>query len=213
MRRSQRLAGWLLRTRQGNDAAVVTTTAASPAVTRTVVLASALAGAMVSGLLVWGASDAAFSAITTNPTNSWTAGTVAISDDDSNGTIVNLTGLLPGDNGQKCITVSYTGNAPAAVRLYVSAATGTLAPYITFTAEQGSGGSWASCTGFTPTVSSGATTLAAFRTAHSSHATGFGNWNPPGVQARTYRITWSFAGDTDALNDSTGMSLTWEAQG
>ena len=77
------------------------------------------AALLVSALLVWQASNAAFSATTSNPGNSWTAGSVTLTDDDggtspTTGTAMfSAAGLVPGSTGSHCIAVTSTGTVPA----------------------------------------------------------------------------------------------------
>lgn len=179
---------------------------------RTAILAAVLAGILLSGVLVWGASSAAFSGVTGNPADSWSAGSVTISDDDGGAALVTVSGLMPGDSGDKCITVTYTGNVAAAVRLYATGVTGTLGTYLDATIEQGNGGSFGSCTSFVSELTS-TSTLAAFTAARTSYATGFGTWAPTGAaQTRTYRIAWSMRGDNAAVGTSVSFTLNWTAQ-
>jgi hypothetical protein len=177
-------------------------------------------GLIVSAALVWQASYSAFSATTTNPTNNWATGTVALTDDDLGVAMFNATGLKPGSTGSKCITVTYNGSLAAAVDLYGTGKTATnaLDTYITLTVEQGAGGNFAGCTGFV--LDTGATntftgTLATFASTHSNFATGFGTFAPTGSgQAKTYRITYtvSAAAPNSTMGSTASIGLTWEAQ-
>ncbi|MDP9398640.1 MAG: hypothetical protein M3P96_12860 [Actinomycetota bacterium] len=87
-------------------------------------------------------------ATTANGPNTWSAGTVAISDDDTGSAMFTATALRPNDTGNKCILVTYNGSLAASVKLY-AAATGTLGTYLDLTVQKGTGGSFANCTGFT----------------------------------------------------------------
>ena len=60
----------------------------------------------VAGLGVFGA----FSSTTSNPNNEFAAGTVAISDNDSNTAMYNVANQKPGDSVTRCIRVTYTGS-------------------------------------------------------------------------------------------------------
>src|SRR4051812_44560547 len=72
-------------------------------------------GLIASGALVWNASYAAFTATTVNPGNSWSTGSVALSDSQggsssgATGTALwsGQTNLIPGSTGTKCIKVTY----------------------------------------------------------------------------------------------------------
>jgi hypothetical protein len=186
--------------------------APAPRILQTIITAAAMAGVLASGMLVWGSSTALFNGNTANPANSWSAGTVSISDDDSAAAMFTTTGILPGDTGQKCITVTYTGSVTAGVKVY-GALTGTLGPYVDLTIEQGTGGSFASCTGFASALSTTAT-MSAFAAASSNYGTGFGTWAPTANgQTRVYRVTWALRPDNGAISKTAGLTLTWEAQG
>jgi hypothetical protein len=187
---------------------------AAPAnrILRTIITAGVMAGVLASGMLVWGSSTALFNGTTVTPSNSWAAGTVSISDDDSAAAMFTTTGILPGDNGQKCITVTYTGNVSAPVKLY-AAVSGTLGPYVNLTVEQGTGGSFASCSGFAAAVTASAT-ISGFVGTYSNYATGFGTWSPTtNGQTQVYRVTWAMRGDNGGISKTAGLTLTWEAQG
>jgi predicted ribosomally synthesized peptide with SipW-like signal peptide len=84
----------------------------------------ALVAVAVSGALVLSATNAAFTATTTNPGNAFAAGTVALADDDAGNALFDLSNLKPGDSTSQCITVSYTGSLGAQLRMY-AATTGT----------------------------------------------------------------------------------------
>lgn len=177
---------------------------------------------VASGLVVSQASYSAYSDATTNPTNSWTSGTVALSDDDSSTALFTATNLKPGSTGEKCIVVSSTGSLPAVVKLYGtgSATTKALSSSLNLTITQGSGGSFGSCTGFNP-ASTGASvysgTVAGFASAATGYASGVGSWTTAGgtaAESRTYRVSYSLA---DNAPDSTqggtaSLGFTWEAQ-
>lgn len=176
---------------------------------------------VASGLVVSQASYSAYSASTSNPTNNWTAGTVALSDDDSSTAMFSATNLKPGSTGEKCIVVTSTGSLPSVVKLYgtSSATTKGLASQLNLTVTQGTGGSFGSCTGFTALSSGSAVysgTVAGFGSAATSYATGVGSWSPTGSasESRTFKVSYSLA---DNAPDSTqggtaALGFTWEAQ-
>ena len=76
---------------------------------------------LASGGMVWQSSYSAFSATTVSPTSNWTAGTVALSDDDNNTALFTATNLKPGATGTKCIAVTSTGSLASTVKLYGTA--------------------------------------------------------------------------------------------
>jgi hypothetical protein len=177
--------------------------------------AAILIGWAGSGLLVWQASYAAFSATTVNNGNSWTAGTVALADDDSAATLFTATGLGGGATGTKCIKVDYTGTLASTVKVYATGAlTGTgLGTYIDLTIEEGTGGTFASCTGFSSggTIYSG--TLAAFVSApHTNFGNGVGTWAPSGTASKVYRFVYTVQSNNAAQGLNVTAGFTWEAQ-
>lgn len=171
--------------------------------------------------VVWQASNSAFSATTANPTNNWAAGTVALTDDDSNTAMFTASNLKPGSSGQKCIAVTSTGSLPAAVELYGTSygQTKSLAANLTLTVEEGTGATFGSCSGFTP-IATGSQiysgTLDAFGTTKTGYASGVGAWTPSGTgsETRVYRFSYSLASSTpdSAQGGTAQLGFTWEAQ-
>jgi hypothetical protein len=185
----------------------------TPHVFRTALVAGVLAGVLGSGLLVWGSSQALFNGKTSNPADAWAAGTVSISDDDAGTALFTASGIMPGDSGAKCINVTYTGTVAADVRMYATLTGTGLGPYVDLTVEQGTGGTFASCTSFAAEASTTGT-MTAFAAARTDHASGFGTWAPTaGGQSRSYRIVWAVRPDNGGANKTANLALTWEARG
>ena len=180
------------------------------------------AALVLSSALVWHASYSAFSATTDNPASNWSAGSVALSDDDSNTALFSATNLKPGSTGTKCIAVSSTGSLPASVKLYGTSPATTLAlsSYLDLVVDEGTGGTFAgsgptSCTGFTSASNAYTGTLAAFGTGKTNFASGVGTWAPAaGAQTRTYRFTYTVNGSVpnSAQGGTAAIGFTWEAQ-
>lgn len=198
-------------------------------------LAAVPVGLLGSGLVVWESTYAAFVSQADNSGNSWRSGTVTLTDDDASSAMFTVAEgtLVPGNTGTRCLRVEYTGTLPTAtsgVHLY-GTATGdaTLAGALTLKVEQGSGGTFGSCTGFTP-ASTGAVvydgTLSGFATGHTTYATGWGGgagaWVPAPTTApapadsRSYRLTYTLpagvAYGAAYQGKTTGMTFTWEVQ-
>ena len=174
---------------------------------------------LASGGLVWHASYSAFSATTASPTNNWTSGTVALSDDDSNTAMFNATNLKPGSTGNKCIQVTSTGSLASAVKLYGTsyATTNALASYINVTIDEGSGATFGGgCGTFTKTGEIYNGTLAAFGTGKTGYSTGVGTWAPTGSgsETKSYRVTYTLSTTTpdSAQGGTAALGLTWESQ-
>jgi Camelysin metallo-endopeptidase len=175
-------------------------------------------GLVASSLLVWQASNAAFSGTTDNPGNSWNAGTVALSDDDGGATaLFDVANLKPGSTGEKCITVTYSGTLDALVKLYAPSASGTLAQHLNLTVERGDGGSFGNCSGFVADGSPQYTgTLLGFATAHTDFGNGWEAWTTATDpdKAKTYRFTYTLQNGTPDSEQGATASATfkWEAQ-
>ncbi|WP_375432296.1 hypothetical protein [uncultured Friedmanniella sp.] len=176
---------------------------------------------IASGLVVSQASYSAYSASTSNPTSNWSSGTVQLSDDDSNAALFSASNLKPGATGTKCIVVTSSGSLASTVKLYAAsvATTKALASSITLNVTQGSGGSFGSCTGFTPAATNPSVfsgTLESFGTTATSFATGLGSWAPTGTatESRTYQVSYTLAANApDSTQGGTAsVALTWEAQ-
>ncbi|MEZ5323147.1 MAG: hypothetical protein R2698_13930 [Microthrixaceae bacterium] len=181
------------------------------------IAAAALSLAFVTFLVV-GSSRAAFSGTTDNTANSVTAAGVALADDDTGSAMFNVTGMKPGDTQTKCIVVTYNGTITtgAPIQLYRSGVpTGTgLETYLDATVEIGTGGSFSSCTGFTPSSTIVTGTLADFLTTKTSYATAQSTgWTPTGSgQSRTFRVTLTMQDDNAAQAKSVNFGFTWEAR-
>lgn len=168
---------------------------------------------VVSGALVWQSSYAAFSSTTNNPTSNWTTGTVALSDDDSGSALFTATGLKPGSTSEKCILVTSTGTLASAVKLYATGLTGTLGTDIDLVVEEGTPGTFSSCSTFTgSSLYNG--TVAGFAGASTSFATGVGAWAPTGSgsASKTFRFTYTVKPSSTLQGATAGVGFTWEAQ-
>lgn len=173
----------------------------------------ALAGTLLamSGLVVH-SSSAAFTATTQNTGNTWSAGSVKISDNDAGSALFTETGLVPGKTGSRCIVVTYDGTVASAVRLYASTGGTGLGAYLNLSVARG-GGSAADCSDFTSTETAFTGTLAGLASANATYATGVGSWAPAtaGVSS-TYRFTWTLQDDDAAQGKDVSATFTWEAQ-
>ena len=180
-------------------------------------LAALTVSVVVASVFTLNASRAAFTATTSNTGNSWSAGTVVLTDDDASAVMFNVTNMKPGDTNTKCIKVDYTGSLAADVKMYGAVAGTGLATHLTATVEVGAGGTFASCTGWvanaTPVSFTG--TLAAFGTTHSNFTNGLAGFaGAVATNTRTYRVTVALP--SGAVNAAQGLTasatFTWEAQ-
>lgn len=172
---------------------------------------------LASGGLVWHASYSAFSATTASPTNNWATGNVALADDDTNTAMFSASNLKPGATGNKCIVVTSSGSLASTVKLYGTSYSTTkgLADNINLQVEEGSGGSFSNCTGFTPSSTIFNGTATTFGTTKTDFASGVGTWAPAGGTAtKTYRVTYTVSASTPdtAQGGTVALGLTWESQ-
>jgi predicted ribosomally synthesized peptide with SipW-like signal peptide len=168
---------------------------------------------------------AAFSSTTSSASNSFSAGTVTISDNDANSALYSVTNKKPGDTVTSCIKVTYTGSLPADVHLYTTSSIGALGQYIDLTVTPGTQAvsTFPSCTGFVAdaggAIYSG--TLQNFGTAKNSYANGVVDY-PGGVATSwsqndsvVYQITATLqvgAPDTAQGLTTGSHSFVWEAR-
>jgi hypothetical protein len=158
----------------------------------------------------------AFSSTTSNSGNAFAAGTVYITDNDSNSAMFNVTDAKPG-SVTSCITVTYLGSLDASVKLYGAGFGGALAPYLTVKVEEGSGAAgFGDCTGFTPsgTVYNDVA-MSSFPTTYAGATATGGTWTTN--QSVDYRFTITLADDNNANGGASPLaannfSFTWEAQ-
>jgi hypothetical protein len=172
-----------------------------------------------SAALVWHASYSAFSATTQNPTSNWAAGSVALTDDDSNTAMFAASNLKPGSTGTKCIAVTSTGSLASAVRLYGTSYSQTkaLGSYINLTVDEGAGGGFsAGCAGFTSSSQIFTGTLDGFGTSKLAYASGAGSWTPTGSASETkvYKFVYTVSASTPDTSQggTAAIGFTWEAQ-
>lgn len=190
--------------------------------TRTLLLIALPIALILSAVIIWQASYATFSRTTDNPGNTFSSGTVSLTDDDNDGTAMfAVSGLVPSNSGSTCIKVSYGGNvASAGVKLYIkpldlTAASADIAPYLKLTVERGTGGSFKNCAGFTPAETvTPAITLDTFAADHDSYADGFGSWAPATAADAVYKFSYVFdaAAPNSAMGKTAEVTFTWETQ-
>lgn len=121
-----------------------------PRTTAAKLIATAVA-ALVLGGLAAGSTWSAFNHLSSNPGNSFEAGTVTISDDDGGSAMFDsLTNLKPNDSFTRCIVASYSGSLPASVRLHGTTGGTGLDQYLTLRITRGTKSSgFSGCGDFT----------------------------------------------------------------
>src|SRR3712207_597175 len=125
------------------------------------------------------------------------------------------TNVRPGSTGEKCIKLTYNGSLSTSVKLYGTAVSGALAPHLDLVVEEGSGGTFGSCTGFVASATDYTGTLAAFGTGKTDFASGVGSFAPTGAgQTKTYRIAYTVNATTpdSAQGAAANATFTWEAR-
>ena len=167
---------------------------------------------------------AAFSSTTSNNNNSFAAGSVSISDNDSGGAMFSsITGQKPGvENAvDKCIRVSYSGSLDADVKMY-AAGIAAGGQHIRLVVTRGTQTTpvFPDCTGFVPEVSDVyAGTLKNFGDTHTQFSNGFAiqpssvatKWTGGSNEAVILRFRMYFL-DSGSGATSGNHSFTWEAQ-
>jgi hypothetical protein len=164
---------------------------------------------------------AALSGTTANTGNTFSAGTVTMTDNDATGAMFTFTNQKPGVTDNRCITVNYTGSVDASVVKLYGTVTGTLAPYLNLTVTRGTHPtpSFSSCTGFvadTTNYGSGPGVLftGKLSTYPATYAAGLTDPLTPWTSSSTvaYRFTVDMD-DTNAVQSLTsGATFTWEAR-
>jgi hypothetical protein len=180
---------------------------------------------LATGIFVSASSYSVFNSTTTNGTNNWSAGTVALQSDGSgpggaSGTAMFAADVAPGSTGTKCITVTSSGTDPSVVKLYGAHETGTngLDGYLTLTVRVGTASSTAggACTGFSPTGTVfSAAHLDTFPTGGYSNGLGTG-WSPTGsgTESRVFQFEYTMdsAAPSSTQAGTAHIDFVWEAQ-
>ncbi|HYY11751.1 MAG TPA: hypothetical protein VE781_12500, partial [Kineosporiaceae bacterium] len=177
-------------------------------------VAAVAVGVVGAATLTTGVTHATFTEATSSAV-ALTAGSVVVSDDDGGSAVLDVQGLLPGATGQKCLTVTFTGSVRARVPFWVSASSGSLAPYVNLTVLEGRGGSAASCTGFVADRVAFTGTLGQLAARLTGPATGGGTFAPTtSGQTRTYQFVYTLAGTVPAAQQGQAASITlrWDSQ-
>jgi predicted ribosomally synthesized peptide with SipW-like signal peptide len=168
---------------------------------------------------------AAFSGTTSNPSNAFAAGTVALSDNDAGGSLLSLSNATPGNSSTGCIKITYSGSLNANVHLYGSA-TASLPTYLTLTVTRGtdSSPSFASCSNFTADatnyIGSGAGViysgnLSAFPSTYGGGVVDPTSGSPATwstSDAHSYKFVVTVQNNAAAQGLSSTASFTWEAR-
>lgn len=190
---------------------------------KTLIAATTPIAVVCAAAMVYQASYAAFTGQTRNSGNQWSTGSVNLTDDDNGTSRFQVANMLPGATDTKCIKVTANASVDSTVKGYaVNPVTSPqkLENRIKVTIEDGTGGTFANCTGFVPDGVPLVTAVPLSTIAQgNTYETGFGGWavTPGGPKDKTYRMTWTFdtTGMTQAEIDqlqgaSTGIDMQWE---
>jgi predicted ribosomally synthesized peptide with SipW-like signal peptide len=174
----------------------------------------------VTGALAAFGTFSAFSDTTSNSGNSFSTGTVTLTNNSTSAMFNAVTGAVPGGpSTDRCIKVAYTGSLAATVKLYTTdTSSGALSQYVNVTITPGSYSgpdpAFPACTGFTPDAGGAiyTGTLDAFRTGKNSYANGVTGLAQPSTVYK-FSYTLDSAAPNTAQGASTGShSYTWEAR-
>ncbi len=170
---------------------------------------------MVASMVTWRTSSALFTATTSNGPQSFSTGSVTLTDNDVGVALFAVSSMKPGATGQQCIKVTYGGTLAATIKVYGTGLTATnaLDTYLNIQIEEGSTSAttFPSCTGFT---AAGTVFNAALSTLGTTYAGGVGTWAPSGGAAKDYRITYTLSSSAPNTTQSStaAVTFTWEAQ-
>jgi hypothetical protein len=175
-------------------------------------------GLLLSGVLVWGASSAEWSANTSNSGNKWTSGSIGLAN-DSKVPMFDVDNMKPGDSGSNCIQIKSNADVPTALKLYSSSPNWptNYQSFINLKIEVGTGGTFGNCAGSRPIGLAFSGTLDTFVALHTDFRTGVGPWILPGKppNALGFRFAWQFspAAPNEAQSvDSNEVTFSWEAR-
>ncbi|MEM1334859.1 MAG: TasA family protein [Actinomycetota bacterium] len=172
--------------------------------------AATLSAGAVSAL-VFTATNAAFSDTTDNGGNSFAAGTVVLSDDDSGTALFNVSGMVPGDTETECIEVEYEGTIVGAdldsLVLY-GTSSGDLASELDLTVQRSAAGG--DCTSFTSAATVYSGDLTSLGTTFAAGSAGLTPSAQNEVVAYQISVTLPAATPNSAQGDTATASFTWE---
>jgi predicted ribosomally synthesized peptide with SipW-like signal peptide len=180
----------------------------------------ALIGALA-GLATW----SAFSATTENPDNTFSTGTVVLTDDDQGSAMFTMTNAKPGDSASSCIVVSYSGTLPSTVRLYGTTSGTGLDQYLNLQVVRGTKSStFPSCADFIADGTNytgagpGVVYNGTLQGYPDDYASGIvdptagspESWTNP--ESHAYQFVVTVQDDDDAQGKSANQAFTWEAR-
>ncbi len=178
------------------------------------ILWSLLIVSALGGLAAFGAFSA-FSDTTSNPNNTFAAGTVTIGNNASTPLYSVSNGKPGAASTDHCIKITYSGSLPATVKVYRGSLSGTLGTYLDLTVTKGSGNQ-EDCSDFVAGSAVYNSTLGSFATDWTgglalTNAANSAAWS--NGDAVTYKFSAVIQDNNSAKGLNTGThSFTWEAR-
>ncbi|MBL7261161.1 hypothetical protein [Paractinoplanes lichenicola] len=178
-------------------------------------LGAAVIGAIATSAVIWQATYAALNNDVVISGNTFTSAGVTLTDNDSGRALFDATDLAPGPGATRCIEVTYSGDATAEVRLYLTGLDEhgqDLGALLSMRIDLGSGSSCAAPGTWTTLGDATLRTMAGA----SGWVNGLkpGLWQPAGQGAvtRPYRFTPVLADDDKAQGNRADFGFVWEAR-
>lgn len=179
-----------------------------------------LSTVVVLGLLIGAVGVAVFSAytsVTSNDGNRFTAGSIQLTDDDGGSALFDVSGFTAGESFRRCLRVNYTstGGVQSEIRLF-GTTTGTLGDFLDLQIRRGtvpSGTPFGSCAGFAPEsadhLGQGPGVIVAGGTlADFPDAVASGVVDPAGAWASGDNVVYEITLDVQNDNAAMGLSVT-----
>lgn len=174
--------------------------------------------------MVYQASSVAFRDQTRDSSDDSATESVTLTDDDSDSARFQVSNMVPGDRGVRCIKVTARATGPSTVKGYAVSpvvSTAGLEDHILVTIKDGDGGSFEGCAGFVPDNTIVPAAPLSTIVAMDSYDAGIGGWRvSAGTSVKVYQLTWEFdtSGLTQAQVDDlqgtrTGLDMQWEMRG
>lgn len=167
---------------------------------------AAAISALLIATLVVNRSNEALSNDGTTATTAVSSGTISLVDDDQGRSLFDLSAMAPGRPVVRCIEVVYDGTILPVELALAAEADGSLAQFLDVTVDEGAGGSFETCEGFTVIRPVYAGTLAELA---GSEWLQLGRMVNTG-DSRTFRVRLSLQDTQDALGQSTSADFIWE---
>ncbi len=167
--------------------------------------AAAVSAFAISALVITTSSDALSIGGTVAQT-SVEAGTITLSDDDENRALFALENMAPNRPSTECIQVSYDGSILPVVVSMAAKPSGSLAPYLQLTIEQGTGAGFRDCTGFEPTTTVFDGTLAQLGLRGSQRLGEFLNLD----ETMSFRFRFEMQDVQAAVGQTSSVDFAWE---